>query len=231
MTLVPMAIYDSFAADFEAHALDSAYNAHYDRPAMLELLGPVDGLRVLDAGCGPGLYAQQLVARGASVMGVDTSTELVGLARARLGDRARFRVADLDEGLPWMEDNSFDRVVMALVLHHLQNPVSALRELHRVLTNDGRLVLSTHHPTDDWVRRGGSYFADERVFETWNAGWEVNFRRVPLETLVADFSAAGFVIDALVEPRPAASMEVAHPETYRKLMTRPGFIAFRLMKR
>lgn len=51
-------MYEPFAAAFERHAEDSAYNAHYDRPAMLRLLGEVRGLRVLDAGCGPGFYAR-----------------------------------------------------------------------------------------------------------------------------------------------------------------------------
>ncbi|MGH9127516.1 MAG: hypothetical protein ACRDY2_00765 [Acidimicrobiales bacterium] len=53
------AFYGLFAADYEAHAAVSAYNALYDRPAVLRLLGPVDGRRVLDAGCGPGLPLPQ----------------------------------------------------------------------------------------------------------------------------------------------------------------------------
>ena len=60
--------YDRMAAEFLAHAEDGAYNAHYDRPAVLELLGDVAGLRVLGAGCGPGLYAEELLARGAAEM-------------------------------------------------------------------------------------------------------------------------------------------------------------------
>ena len=63
--------YDSFAEDYEQHAAASPYNALYDRPAVLEVLAPVDGLRVLDAGCGPGLYADALVAGGASVVAFD----------------------------------------------------------------------------------------------------------------------------------------------------------------
>lgn len=46
------------------YARDGAYNAWYDRPAVLALAGDVRGLRVLDAACGPGLYAEQLLARG-----------------------------------------------------------------------------------------------------------------------------------------------------------------------
>ena len=87
--------YDSFAEDYERHAAASPYNALYDRPAVLEVLGPVDGLRVLDAGCGPGFYAEALVAGGASVVAFDQSPEMARLARRRLGDGAAVRVHDL----------------------------------------------------------------------------------------------------------------------------------------
>ena len=41
--------YDRMGVSFAEHAADSAYNAHYDRPAVLAALGPVTGRRVLDA--------------------------------------------------------------------------------------------------------------------------------------------------------------------------------------
>lgn len=53
--------HESFAHEFLGHAVDAPYNAHYDRPAMFELIGDVRGKDVLDAGCGPGLYASRLV--------------------------------------------------------------------------------------------------------------------------------------------------------------------------
>jgi ubiquinone/menaquinone biosynthesis C-methylase UbiE len=56
--------YDRMGLSFQQHAADSAYNAHYDRPAVLAALGPVTGRQVLDAACGPGLYLRELLARG-----------------------------------------------------------------------------------------------------------------------------------------------------------------------
>lgn len=224
-----MAQYDAFADAFEAHAAQSAYNAHYDRPSVLRLLGPVDGLHVLDAGCGPGLYAAELVRRGATVTGVDASPRLVELARARLGESAEVRVHDLDDPLPF-GDGSFDAVVMALVLHHLADPGPALTELYRVLRPGGHAVVSTVHPTADWLRLGGSYFVDEMVDETWNAGWQVSFRRAPLEAVVADFADAGFLVERIVETRPDAAMEEHHPALAERLSNEPGFIVFRLVR-
>src|SRR5438309_801702 len=92
--------YDEVAGAYEAHAVDGAYNAHYDRPAVLALVGDVRGARVLDAGCGPGLYAQELVVRGATVVGIDGSEQMLDLARARVGNDVELHRVDLDEPLP-----------------------------------------------------------------------------------------------------------------------------------
>lgn len=126
--------------------------------------------------------------------------------------------------MSWVADQSFDRVVMALVLHHLHDPRTTLRELHRVLRDDGRLVLSTVHPFVDWRRPGGSYFTDERVQETWRGSWNVNFRRAPLTAITEDFTATGFAIESMVEPRPADSMLDEFPEVHETLTNEPGFI-------
>jgi len=84
---------------FQQHAADSAYNAHYDRPAMLAALGPVAGRRVLDAACSPGLYLRELLERGAEVTGFDASPIMVGLARQQAAGRARIDQAVLGEPL------------------------------------------------------------------------------------------------------------------------------------
>jgi ubiquinone/menaquinone biosynthesis C-methylase UbiE len=223
-------IFDEFAEEYERHAAEGAYNAWYDRPAVLELIGEVTGQRVLDAGCGPGLYAEQLVARGAEVVAFDHSPKMVDLARNRLGDQAMVRVHDLADPLDWLEDDSFDAALLALVIHHLDDRVAALRELYRVLRPGGRLVVSTHHPTADWLRQGGSYFTIETIEETWSPGWSVRYWRLPLTATCAEFAQAGFLIERLVEPRPAPGMVERFPDDYDKLNREPGFISFRLVK-
>ncbi len=224
--------FEPFAHDYARHAAVSPYNALYDRPSTLELCGDVRGLRVFDAGCGPGLYAEELVRRGArEVVGVDASRTMVELARERVKEGATFWVHDLQSPFDWVESGSFDLALMALVIHHLDDRVSALREMHRILRPDGALVVSTHHPTIDWVHRGGSYFDVEVIEETWNRGWNVRFWRMPLTQSVAEFADAGFVIERLVEPRPVPQMADEYRDDYDKLQSEPGFIAFRLIKR
>lgn len=222
--------YDSIAAGYESHAEMSSWNVLLDRPAVLDLLDDVAGLRVLDAGCGPGIYAEELVRRGAEVVGFDASAEMILLARKRLGANAEFVVHDLEEPLDWLGDGSIDRVVNALVLHHVTDRIGALQEFWRVLRPEGALILSTHHPTADWVRLGGSYFEVAAKTERWSKGWDITAWRMPLQDMCDEFVAAGFVIERLVEVRPRAELADMNPDEYERLVTRPSFIAFRLAR-
>ena len=225
-------LWEPIARDYEQHAATGAYNAMYDRPAVLDLCGDVQGLSVLDVGCGPGLYAEELVARGArELTGVDGSPTMVELARERVPERATFRVHDLESPLDWLAPESFDLAVMALVIHHVDNRVRLLREIHRVLRPGGSLVVSTHHPTGDWLLHGGSYFDVSVIRETWSRGWNVRYWRLPLTRTASEFSEAGFVIERLVEPLPTLEMADHYADDYEKLLREPGFIAFRLAKR
>lgn len=227
-------IYDAIASDFERHATQSIYNAYYDRPAVLSLLPPVQGRRVLDIGCGPGLYAAWLIEHGAQVTGFDISSEMVELARQRLGDRATFYQHDLSQPLTFAADASFDIAIAPLMIHYVTERVAALREVARVLTADGCLIVSTQHPFADWQKHGGSYFATELVQYKWRRESEsiqMPFWRVSLTTLCDEFCQAGFFIDRLLEPQPLPEAEEIDPKTYRELTEQPGFIAFRLHKR
>ncbi|MDO3401378.1 methyltransferase domain-containing protein [Mycolicibacterium neoaurum] len=105
--------YDVFADEFLVHAQNGLFNAHYDRPACLGLLGDVTGASILDAACGPGLYAAELTARGARVTGFDHSPRMIELAQRR-APTAAFRVHDLGQPLDWLSDASIDIVLFAL---------------------------------------------------------------------------------------------------------------------
>jgi SAM-dependent methyltransferase len=226
-------VYDEMAPFYAAFASDSPYNAHYDRPSMLELCGDVRGLRVLDAACGPGLYAEELVARDAEVVAFDASLPMVQLARERLGEQTMVHQLELGQPLPF-EDGAFDLILCALAIHYVADRRAALVELHRVLDDGGALVLSTQHPTQDWLRKGGSYFDVTVEHDVWrpdSGGWSVSYWREPLSSLTDACADAGFLIERLVEPRPVESMLDRWPDDYEKLVKEPGFLNLRLVKR
>lgn len=214
---------------------DGPFNAYYERPATIALLGDVNGLRVLEAGCGPGALTSWLVDNGATVTAMDVSQEMVRLARDRVGGRARILVADLAEPLAFAADASADLVVASLVLHYLADWVGPLAEFRRVLAPRGAVVFSTHHPAMDWqLHSQDDYFAVKQVTEVWTKAGEsfdVTFWRRPLTAMTAAVSEAGFVIDQLVEPEPAAELRRRDPRNYEKIRTAPRFLFFRLAKR
>lgn len=220
--------YDAFADQFLRHAADGFYNAHCDRPACLELLGDVAGKHVLDAACGPGLYAEELLHRGAHVTGFDQSPRMIELCEERC-PAGFFRVHDLGDPITWLPDGSADLALCALAIEYVDDRVAALRELRRVLRPDGALVLSRQHPTGDWLRHGGNYFDVRVISETWSEGWQVRYWLVPLEVTCEEIAAAGFLIERLLEPRPSPEAAGIDPEDYERLCREPtGFLAFRL---
>jgi GrpB-like predicted nucleotidyltransferase (UPF0157 family) len=114
--------YDAYSEAYAEHAEKSVTNARYDRPAIVDLAGDVDGKRVLDVGCAAGHLSALLAGRGADVLGVDASAGMVAVARRKFGDVARFEQADVTRPLD-LEDGSIDVVTASLVLHYLKDGV------------------------------------------------------------------------------------------------------------
>jgi SAM-dependent methyltransferase len=224
--------YDKMGLSFRQHAADSAYNAHYDRPAVLAALGPVAGRQVLDAACGPGLYVRELLERGAEVTAFDASAAMVSLARQQAAGRVRIDQAALEEPLPY-PDNAFDLIVCALAIHYASDRAAACAEFCRVLRPGGAAVISTQHPVMDWLRKGGSYFETTLETDMWHTpsgDQPVHFWREPLSALCAAATDAGFLIEKVIEPVPAETMRERHPEDYERLNREPGFLILRLLK-
>ncbi len=139
---------------------------HLELAAVLELLGPLEGKRVLDAGCGDGVYALAASERGALVTGMDLSTGMLAVARAR--SAASGLVVDWTPAdvlaIPF-PDASFDVVMAITLLCLVPDAMSAVRELSRVLAPGGRLVIGDLHVRSLW--------AIERRIRGWagNALW------------------------------------------------------------
>jgi 2-polyprenyl-3-methyl-5-hydroxy-6-metoxy-1,4-benzoquinol methylase len=99
--------YQSLAEAYAARIDTKPHNAYYERPATLSLLPEVKGKRVLDACCGPGVYAEWLAGHGAEVVAFDVSAKMVRFARERLGAKAQVLQADLDQPLDFLKNSWF----------------------------------------------------------------------------------------------------------------------------
>lgn len=97
--------------------------------------------RVLDVGCSTGYVARALTAAGCTVSGIEYNPQAAELARPTL---ERLVVADLNQVAldEAFSGESFDSIVMADVLEHLEDPVGILRAATNVLAPDGSIVIS-----------------------------------------------------------------------------------------
>lgn len=229
------AAFDELAEAYAARAEIKAHNAFYDRPAMLALLPAVAGKRVLDAGCGPGIYAEWLVRHGAQVVGLDASAKMVELAQKRLQGKAQILQADLGQPLDSLQSDSFELIISALALDYVLDWPALFKEFFRVLRDKGHFIFSVEHPSDVFYDHhpSGNYFDIEQVEVVWTGlGGRVkvpSYRR-PLSAMLDPLLAAGFTLERLVEPRPLPEFEKEDPDDYAKLMRQPGFICFRALK-
>ncbi|MBS2537916.1 class I SAM-dependent methyltransferase [Catenulispora sp. NF23] len=224
---MPFNDYDSFAEAYAAETESNLINGHYTRPAMLDLAGDVAGRRVLDVGCGAGPLSAALRERGAVVTGMDSSVQMLELARTRLGADADLRLADLSEPLPFADD-SFDDAVACLVLHYLRDWSAPLAELRRVLRPGGRLIVAVDHPlVTTLMDPEADYFATRERSEQWGFGGHnalMKFWHRPLHAMTDAFTAAGFGISVISEPPPGPRARELFPDEIRA--DRSAFLCF-----
>lgn len=223
--------YEAVAATYAKGQDTQPWNVHYERPGLLSLLPSLEGLDVLDAGCGPGWYAEYLLEQGCAVTAIDLNEHFVSLTKERVGQRATVIQADLSEPLAFAADGAYDLIIAPLVLHYIRDWQPTLKEFHRVLKPSGQLVFSTHHPFMDFtLYEVDNYFGNQYIEDEWKIGTMRYFRR-PLTKISEDLEVAGFLIERLLEPMPTEAFREVHPKAYERLSKNPWFLFVRAMKR
>jgi SAM-dependent methyltransferase len=226
--------YQELSDHYAAHIDTKPHNAFYERPAMLKMLPDVTGKRVLDAGCGPGVYAQCLTARGAVVTSIDFSERMLALARKRLGAGADLRLVDMTQPLRMFEDGEFDCVLAPLCLDYVEDWRGLFSEFGRILKAGAVLQFSCGHPAfDAEYFETNDYFSVERVEAVWTGfGIKVvmpSYRR-SLREIIMPLIETGFRLTQVVEPVPTEEFRSADPRRYKTVMHRPAFLCVQAVK-
>lgn len=207
----------------------------YYRDAFFDSVLPPPAGRTLEVGCGEGRVARDLVARGHRVIGLDSAGGLV--RHARDADRSGSYII-ADSSRPPIRSRSVDLVVAYNTLQ-VADLRATLHECARVLRERGCLCFCVAHPvTDlgDWIEDTdpprltvrARYFENERVEDTVEVeGQRMTFRgwTYSLEDYALALEDAGFVIEAIREPRPT------HTTRYRRWSQVPLFMNVRAVKR
>ena len=188
-------------------------NQLIEEPIILELLGPLESLDVLDMGCGYGGMADHCVRHScASYMGFDASKKMIELAKHNFAsDRIRFDVNTLED---WTADaNRYDIVLSRMTLHYVEDLPAILCKVHRSLKSNGVMVFSVEHPLmtssmgtyrpagpkDHW--RVEDYFVSGARAQDWMNGSVIKFHRTIEEHFEA-FRSCGFTVEAIREGQP-----------------------------
>ena len=216
----PQNIYDdpAFFAGYERlRRTGAGLNDVLEQPALWSLLpGSLEGLRILDLGCGFGDFARKARSLGArSVVGIDVSARMLERASEQTNDSAisyrQSSVEQLDLG-----GDFFDLVVSSLTLHYVQDYAAALARVSALLVPGGRFVFSVEHPLctalpqQRWVRDDSGralhwpvddYRAEGARKTRWFVDEVIKYHRT-IETYVNGLLGAGFSLRALAEPEP-----------------------------
>ncbi len=220
--------FNTLSASYEHEAeAYNAYNADYERPAMINMLPDrLEGLKVLDAGCAAGWYTDYLLRQGAIPTAIDLSPDMAEAAKRRTQNRADVLCMDLSGALPF-EDDAFDIVLSSLTLHYLEDWQATFLEFVRILKPGGTFLYSVHHPFSDIsLSENKQYFETELLTDHWQRGEksiEVLFYRRPLQHIV-NTTVRFFHLDRLVEPAPTDNFKKKLPESYERLMQKPNFL-------
>jgi ubiquinone/menaquinone biosynthesis C-methylase UbiE len=123
----------------------------YEAELLLHFLEPQPGERILDVGCGTGIFTVDVLKSGAWVTGIDLSASMLSRAVARGGASFSGLCANMC-ALPFA-DNSFDRVFSMTAIEFVADGAQAIAELNRVVKPGGRVVVTSLNSLSPWAEQ------------------------------------------------------------------------------
>ncbi|MDQ3407270.1 MAG: class I SAM-dependent methyltransferase [Chloroflexota bacterium] len=194
----------------------SAYHQGLAIPAVLDLLQPARGERILDIGAGQGVLAPHIESRGALYTGIDASPRLIEIARRRHRESGRFLVGDSRrlQQIPALKAASHDAAVFMLSIQDMDPLEPILESVAWALRAKGRIVILMTHPSFRQPRHSGWGFDASRKLHyrridayltpmavpmgTAARGHSWAFHR-PISSYVNALASVGFPVDAMLE--------------------------------
>ena len=135
------------------------------------------GMTILEIGCGTGYFTRELTRRGADIVAIDVSPDLLEIAKAKYSaPNVRYEIQNAC-ALTY-NDSMFDSVVGSSILHHLEIE-EALREIYRVLKPGGTIYFTEPNMLNPqiamqknipWIKRRLGDSPDETAFFRWPLG-------------------------------------------------------------
>ena len=225
------------------------YNELLEMPSVFELLGNVKGKKILDFGCGTGIYAKKLVKKGAIVKGFDISEGVLKIAKKENPK------LDLRSGsgykIPFKE--KFDLVIACLVLDYFSDWDKVFKEVSKVLNKGGIFIFSIGNPVSECCKKikvkgkklrvlgKRNYFDEKKMYAHWKSsdGKAVIYRvdlKVPnyhktYETIFNTILKNGFEIIGYKDTFPLKKAKKIFPRHYNMCSRMPYFCVWKVKKK
>ena len=248
--------YNENAESYTAHVRDtsdSVYHAYYEKPAMYALLPDIQGKRVISLGCGSGEDAEYLRTQGAEAsVGIDISAGLIEIAKTSY-PACSFEVMDMET--LHFPDASFDFAYSSLAIHYIEDWTKVFAEVYRILKPQSYFLFSCGHPIrsameltensdtahvrqlailKDKVAKTmeikGDYLQRKMMSNALGAKMPVTTWHKPISEIISEATAAGFLLETFVEPRPLPAMKAISEGDFTRLEKIPEFMILRLVK-
>jgi ubiquinone/menaquinone biosynthesis C-methylase UbiE len=138
--------------DFHAEQNRYTYATREADPSWIHTITSIinpTGKRVIDVGCGGGIYSQTWLQLGAAqVIGIDFSTQMVGVATERLGSVANLSFLQGEVTATGLRGGCADILFARALLHHITDLSACLNEAYRLLAPQGVCIIQDRTPDD-----------------------------------------------------------------------------------
>lgn len=244
---MPQNIYDNpeFFRGYKALRDEkTGLNEPLEQPALASLMPDVQGLDVLDLGCGSGDLCRKVKRLGArSVVGVDVSRNMLALAQKEVPEGVHFLNRAIEDCA--FSTGSFNLILSSLAFHYVENLDGLFKKAHGWLREAGVLIFSMEHPIATsaqgrrlgWVRdeKGNKlhwaidFYHDEGRREShWFVDGVVKYHRMT-STILNSLIDAGFVLQRVLEPAALPEEEKKRPSLLDE-RRRPPFLAVKALR-
>ncbi len=222
----------------------SAANDIVEKPALFSLCPDLTDKKVLDLGCGYGENCREFSKSGASkVVGIDISEKMLSLAKKenilKNVSFIKMSMSDLSS-----LDGKFNVVFSSLAVHYIEDFDKLLTEIYRLLDENGLLIFSQEHPLTTALQKEPRWTKDSEGdilhynlsdysipgirTSTWIVDGVIKYHR-SFSSIINSLSAAGFIIEKMLEPLPGTDIMEKYP-SYKKYYHKPDFLLIRARK-
>jgi len=221
---------------------DTGLNGILEEPALRSLLPQLEGLTLLDIGCGFGhfcRYARDQKAK--TVFGLDISSRMIRQAKKMTADRyIHYECVAVEDFRH--SSQAFDLAVSSLAFHYVRNWKHTIQNISKWLKPGGIFVFSVEHPIytasmKDWKRDSHGkplhipvdhYCMEGKRLSHWFVDGVIKYHRT-LSTYINTLVDSGFVIERLLEPRPSQESIQQCPD-FERFRRCPPFLLIRARK-